>query len=248
MKRSLLFLLVLVSLIIYPMQDNVEASTTKVAVFYSPHQDDEVLTMGHAITKYVLDGFEVHVVLLTDGSRSNSIHKVNDELELKMLAPLSVEEFSYARNLEFVRSLAAMGVSRENIHMEYLVDGKTTKEEIVQAMLQYITRFPSGEHHAFTYNNAHIDHKNSGLAIKELIELGVLEETSSKYYIQNRDHKKVEGVYEDYKESYLPIIQNASDAYLDWHPLQKLYSIGGISVPHDFNTLSKDPRSKYHLH
>lgn len=241
-----LFLLPVLLLTLFYHANPIDASSENVAVFYAPHQDDEILTMGHAITKYVQDGFDVHVVLLTDGSSSNSIHKINEVLEKNMLASLSREEFSYARNLEFVRSLLAMGVPRGNIHMEYFPDGKTTKDEIVRSMLQYITRFPDGEHHAFTYNNAHIDHKNSGLAIKELMELGFLEKTSSKYYIQNRDHQIVDGVYEVYDPKYFPIIVDASRSYLDWHPLQKLYSIGGISVPDDFIKLHKDPRSKYH--
>jgi len=163
MKRFVFLLPLLLLTLFFPVNP-IEASSGNVAVFYAPHQDDEILTMGHAITKSVQDGFDVHVVLLTDGSSSSSIHKVNEELEKNMLASLTREEFSFARNLEFVRSLSAMGVSRENIHMEYFTDGKTTKDEIINSMLQYITRFPEGEHHAFTYNNAHIDHKKIGRA------------------------------------------------------------------------------------
>lgn len=216
-----------------------------VAVFYSPHQDDELLTMGHAITMYVENGYEVHVVLLTDGSSSGSIHAVNREMVKNYLQPLSTENFTYARNLEFVRSLTSLGVDRQNIHMSRLKDGNTTVNQVEEIVLKYKTRYPNAEHMAFSYHDDHIDHHNSGAALQTLYNNGIIDRP--KFYIQNREHNIVNGEYEPYLSIYDQRIKDAMVPYLDWNPLRRMYSIGTISVSYDFDLLKRDPRSKYHL-
>lgn len=215
-----------------------------IVVFYSPHQDDELLTMGHAITMYVEEGYEVHVVLLTDGKSSASVHSVNKEMEKKYLQPLSSEEFSYARNLEFVRSLTSLGVKRRNIHMSGLKDGSTTLNQVENIVLKYKTRFPDAEHMAFSYHDDHIDHRNSGAALQNLYKNNIIKQP--KYYIQNRERATVNGAFEPYLAIYDQRIESAMAPYLDWNPLRRMYSIGQISVPYDFQLLKQDPRSKFH--
>jgi LmbE family N-acetylglucosaminyl deacetylase len=215
-----------------------------VAIFYSPHQDDEVLTMGHAITRYVQEGYEVHVVLLTDGSASASIHSVNKKMSENYLKPLSTQEFSYARNLEFVRSLTTLGVKRQNIHLSRLKDGHTVLSEVEEIVLKYKTRYPDAMHMAFSYHDDHIDHRNSGLALESLYENGIIQ--TPKFYIQNREHSQLDGEYEPFQPIYGQYVQEATTPYLDWNPLRRMYSIGAISVPYDFKLLEREPRSKYH--
>ncbi|BCB05775.1 PIG-L deacetylase family protein [Bacillus sp. KH172YL63] len=216
-----------------------------VAIFYSPHQDDELLTMGHAITLYVHNGYEVHVVLLTDGSATNAIHSVNKEVVKHYLSPMSTKEFSDARNLEFIRSLSALGVERKNMHFSRLKDGKTTVNQVEETVLKYKTRFPEAIHMALSYHDDHNDHRNSGLALNNLFKNGLLKEP--KFYIQNNERNIVKGVYETYSSILDQPIVNATIPYKEWNPLRRMYSIGIISVPYDFNLLERDPRSKYHL-
>jgi LmbE family N-acetylglucosaminyl deacetylase len=248
MKYVMKFLLSLAVIGVFgPFNQEVYAEETvkkPIAVFYSPHQDDELLTMGHAITRYVQEGYEVHVVLLTDGSKSSAIHSVNREMIKHYLQPLTTKDFSYARNLEFVRSLKSLGVKRENIHMAYLKDGETTVNKIEEVMLKFQTRYPEAKHMAFSYYDDHIDHKNSGIALLSLYNNGLIQEP--KFYIQNRERHLWDGVFEPYFSSYDLPIQNAMIPYLAWNPLRKMYSIGAISVYGDFELLKRDPRSKYH--
>jgi LmbE family N-acetylglucosaminyl deacetylase len=217
-----------------------------VAIFYSPHQDDELLSMGHAITMYVQKGYDVHVVLLTDGSGSSSIHSVNEEMSEYYLEPLSTEEFSYARNLEFVRSLTALGVQRNHLHFSRLKDGKTTLNEVEEIVLKYESRFPDALHMAISYHDNHIDHHNSGQALLSLYNSGMIQEP--KFYIQNNERElyKEKYGYEQYSSLYDHPIQLAKKPYLDWNPLRRMYSIGALSVPHDFKLLDRDPRSMFH--
>lgn len=46
-------------------------------LFFSPHQDDEILSMGSAIIEHV-EKSDTHVILCTDGSKS-VIRKVLDD-------------------------------------------------------------------------------------------------------------------------------------------------------------------------
>ncbi|MHA7139616.1 PIG-L deacetylase family protein [Rossellomorea arthrocnemi] len=216
-----------------------------VAIFYSPHQDDELLSMGHAISLYVQNGYEVHVVLLTDGSATSAIHSVNKEVVKHYLKPISTKEFSDARNLEFIRSLSALGVERDHIHFTRLKDGKTTVNQVEETVLKYKTRYPEAQHMALSYHDNHNDHRNSGLALNHLYKNGIL--TEPKFYIQNNERNIVDGVYEPYTFLNDQPITNATIPYTAWDPLRRMYSIGIISVPYDFKLLERDPRSKYHL-
>ncbi|WP_426900563.1 PIG-L family deacetylase [Rossellomorea vietnamensis] len=226
---------------IYAAQDT---TSKPVAIFYSPHQDDELLSMGNGIIRYIDEGYEVHVVLLTRGGGSNAIHSVNEKLESAMLSSLSKANFTRARNREFSQSLISMGVPRENIHFSRLRDGQTTTTEVNEVVLKYKSRFPNAEHKALSYHDDHIDHRNSGLALQTLYNSGMI--SSPKFYIQNVEHHLWDGKYESFDPSYQQFIDDATLAYHTWSPRLRYYSVGGISVVPDFQQLKADPRSKYH--
>ena len=247
MIKKLLYIIPIFLLFIsLPFTNEASADEEKpVAIFYSPHQDDELLTMGHAIKHYIHSGYEVHVVLLTDGSGSGSIHAVNRELQKKYIQPLTKKEFSATRNLEFIRSLDILGVERKNIHFSYLEDGRTTVSDIEQIVLQYVARYPDAKHLTLTYKDDHNDHKNAGQALKNLTNLGIIEK--SKFYIQNVERNDFTGEYEPDVDKYMAILKEAAIPYTKWDPLYRMYSIGNISVKGHFDTFLYDPRSKFHF-
>lgn len=245
MQKLKCFFLFCSFLIIFAIPDHVYAQDHKPPVFfYVPHQDDELLTMGHAIAHHVNNGYEVHVVLLTDGASSNAIHNVNRELAKYYLQPLTRQEFSYARNLEFVRALSKLGVERKHMHLSYMEDGGTSVDEIKRLVLQYVSRYPEAKHYAMSYTDDHIDHRNSGLALLELFEEGVIERP--KFYIQNVERPLYAGENEPDVDLYYPVLKEAAKPYLDWYPLWRLYSIGNISVKGHFDVFFNNPTSKYH--
>ncbi len=43
--------------------------TGKTVLYFSPHQDDELLSMGIGICNSVSRGMDVHIILCTDGSK-----------------------------------------------------------------------------------------------------------------------------------------------------------------------------------
>ncbi|GAM12019.1 PIG-L family deacetylase [Mesobacillus selenatarsenatis] len=221
-----------------------EINESKTVIFYVSHQDDELLTMGSSIVHYVQRGYDVHLVLLTDGASSKAINTVNKRLNEEAFSPLTVNDFSRARFREFVESAKALGIKRRNMHFEYMRDGATNAGEIEKVIRRFKAEFPAAEHTAFSYHDDHIDHRNSGLALLNLYNLGMLSET--KFYIQNVERHLWPGEYEDYHSSYDTFIERAILAYSLWDPAYKRYAIGNTSVSYDFKKLLEDPRGKYH--
>ncbi|WP_066175644.1 PIG-L deacetylase family protein [Bacillus marinisedimentorum] len=221
------------------------SSSNNIAFFYVSHQDDELLTMGNAIVDHLHNGFDVHVVLLTDGAASTSIKTVNDKLNEESYNSITVEQFSKARNREFLRSASALGVKRKNIHFENLRDGKTTTDQINKIMRRYSALYPNARHNSFSYHDDHRDHQNSGLSLLNLYNHGFINNVL--FYIQNREMSQIDGQYDYYGHEYDPFIQQAIHAYSEWNPARYKYAIGRTSVSYDFELLLNDPRSKYHL-
>ena len=77
----------------------------KTDVFYSPHPDDEVLSMGAAIIHSIENNKEVVVVLLSHGRASKAINKVNNKLLTEKQPAISEVEFGNARVTEFKNSV-----------------------------------------------------------------------------------------------------------------------------------------------
>lgn len=159
--------------------------STKKAVFYVPHQDDETLYYSQAITAAVdiLGKENVYVVLVTDGNASavknnafvkngltnyNSMHK--DQLT-----------FSSARDNEYRAALIEMGV--ENIHFietfgyKRFNDSGFTKgtkvyntnlETLKKFIKSYSSKYEDVTHFAYTFLDDHDDHEALGTALTSL--------------------------------------------------------------------------------
>jgi len=89
-------------------------------IFYSPHPDDETLTLGVLVASHVLAGRKVHVVLFTDGRDSRAFPVVNARLKAEHRAPLTRAQFGAARVRECRAACAALGVPSANVHFEGL--------------------------------------------------------------------------------------------------------------------------------
>ena len=85
------------------------SSTNWPAIFYSPHQDDEVLGMGNSIAEHVKAGRPVWVVLITNGFNSDLLalyNKQNPNAQVTMATLIQM------RNQEFVESCKTLGADR----------------------------------------------------------------------------------------------------------------------------------------
>ncbi len=232
-----------------------------IVLYFSPHQDDELLTMGVDISKTcLLENKDVHIILCTDGSKSparqrlnsgdvcpkhNQIHKCN----------LSVEDFVKARDFEFVSSCKALGVHSENIHIyeKRAVDGELSVEYAQEIIKHFVSIYgKNAEICTITpfrfFQFQHEDHYNLGLAAKilakkkEILKTNFFLESNrlgkfSKRIINNiiYDIKK-----EDITEEIEDKIKKAIDVYYYFNPAEKRYAIGSHCVPFLFEFYKKN--------
>lgn len=220
------------------------------AIFYVPHQDDELVSFGSAIMHHVFAGDDVHLVLCTDGASSN----VRDELNGVRLCKahnrlydfgLSKREFSEARNREYIWSASCMGIPMSNLHFRQEVsDGSLSLGEADSLIREFEQMYPGALHRTFTYTDPHPDHSNLGTALKRLYDSQVVGD--ARFYIKTGEMQRVDGEWEEAKPEHLPFLSAANHAYRVFVPSRGVYSIGYLSVPKTFDTQLERPRSKYH--
>lgn len=204
-------------------------------VFYIPHQDDETLTFGNAIMSHVQGGHNVHVVLLTDGSAS----VVKTQLGMTDL------EFTQARNREFALALNFYGVKPENVSYRNIKDGALTVAKTEEIIREYEANYPLAKHKAFSWTDVHVDHKNSGQALKNLQTAGVL--TDARYYVRRGDNPVgLTLTTETYNALHLPFYLAVSAAYKLINDRLGFYGIGYKSVSASFDSFEAQPLSRYH--
>lgn len=230
----------------------------KTKIYFAPHQDDELLSMGVDVCASVLAGDDVHVVLCSDGSKSGVRRtlcngKTCAKHEGKHTFELSTPEFIQARDREFTDSCLALGVPRENIHIHEKreVDGSfVTKngEAIIRHYLEKLgkdalvcTISPS--------NGAaqHRDHKALGKAADNLVMSGVISAArffvEPYHYHQIAENPRAIPVLPEIQKASPKVaqrIRNAIAAYSLWNPTEGRYAVGYHSVTTEFDDFLKE--------
>ena len=233
-----------------------------IVLYFSPHQDDELLTMGVDICKTcLLTNKEVHVILCTDGSKSPArqilngdtictIHNENHNYNL------SEEEFIKARDCEFISSCKALGVLQENIHIyeKRAIDGSLSFEYAQEIIKHFVSIYGKDVEirtitpYRFKYYK-HNDHYNLGLAAENLlkqklfvkakffIEQNSLPKTTKKFIISLFYNIKKEAVSKEINEKIEKAIQQS---YAYWNPKEKRYAVGYHCVTWLFEDFKKN--------
>ncbi|WP_170140649.1 PIG-L family deacetylase [Oceanobacillus arenosus] len=234
MKKILLLLLLLFFPVLFTGTVYSNGDGNQV-IYYIPHQDDEVLTFGVSIYSYLQQGYDVHVVLLTDGSNSG----------IRKQLGMTKEAFVTARNQEFDKALAVLGVKSENITKRAYTDGQLTEEQVEAVIKEYNKKYPMAIHKTFSYYDPHPDHAAAGNALRNLVQQEIL--TDAAYYIgPNYTPTNVDILKDSYDSSYYPFIKAASQSYNVENEIIGMYGIGWKSVPKQFEFLESDPMSRYH--
>ena len=233
----------------------------KTVLYFAPHQDDELLTMGLDICRSVEKGWDVHVILCADGSRSYVRGLLNDgkgcgKHEGVHCYELTEEEFVAARDREFTGSCMALGVPGENIHIpeNRAVDGSVTVEEAEAIMLHYLEKLGK-DSYVCTINSGngdaqHRDHKAVGKAAENLLNRGVIRELKSfvepyLYHkiIANSWILPVDPYVDKATEAEGEKLKKAIGSYSLWDPEQQRYAVGYHSVTTEFNDFLKNLKS-----
>lgn len=221
------------------------AKTDQLEVFYAPHADDEVLSMGPAIMEALNSSKEVQVVLLSKGKASRAINTVNEKLEAEGHTTITPEEFGEARVHEFKAAVKALGLDESNISILDLPDGAISKEDVAEIILKKEREHEQVIHHVMSDSDPHSDHAVTGEALRELIKSNQIQ--NGRFYIPIQEHDKL-----PYKEiikaekSQQDRLLQALDAYGKWNPTSGSYSIGQISVSPYFEKAKTHMESRYH--
>ena len=217
-----------------PKEDNPNADSH--VVFYVPHQDDEVLTMGSGIISHLSSGHNVHVVLLTDGGAS----RVREQLGMERSA------FVAARNRELSYALDILGVKRENVYSANIRDGELTIDATKEVIRHFESMYPNAKHKTYTYTDGHPDHANAGEALRQLTEAG--EVTDARYYIRRGEWPEGVGVLMRtlLSDSDAKILRSTAQAYSLVSERRGFYGIGYRSVPKSFDAFLEIPINYYH--
>lgn len=202
-------------------------SGEKIAIFYSPHPDDETLSMGSAILHHLELGEEVHLVLLTQGGASGAFERVNERLREEGLSPITIEAFMEARVAEFKHAVYALGIDPEHIHLYDETDGDLNSHDVEPVILEMEKRFPKAAHYVFSYKDPHPDHAATGKALQKLYEANKVDQAG--FFVPKYAGLDLgEPVYAP--EDRQVFLQAALSAYGIWNPESGRYAVDHLSI------------------
>lgn len=225
----------------------------KTLLYFAPHQDDELLSMGIDICTSLKKGHDVHVILCSDGSKSYVRGLLGNGKRCKKhegihCYDLSVADFIAARDREFKASCLALGVPESNIHIpaHRAVDGSVYKSSMEKLILEYVSALGSD---AVVCTLAptngpqqHKDHKTLGWAASGLLKSGRIRKirffVEPYLYGQIAENPRLIPVEPEIltaTDETAEKIKAAIGAYSLWDPEQQRYAVGYHSVTNEFN-------------
>ena len=238
----------------------------KTVLYFVPHQDDELLTMSVDICNSLEKGYDVHVVLLTDGSQSSVRKRLNAErAELRNKGiecpDLTEKEFAKERDEEFKRSLNALGVDDSHIHLpsDRQTDGSLTQSYCETTMKSFLSEY--GKDCMFVTINPrggdlqHKDHVALGKAGWNLVKNGTIPKI--RFFIEpylfdtvyrNPRLVSTEPQVIQATGSSVNKIDTAIDAYRVVDKSKGYYGIGYRSVKKYFNDYKNDKKNYYYIY
>jgi LmbE family N-acetylglucosaminyl deacetylase len=229
----------------------------EVILYFAPHQDDEVLSMGIGILESTkLD--DTHVILCTDGSKSS----VRGVLNNNKICPhhfgihryeLSEEEFILARDKEFYESCKYLGVKYENIHIykNRTIDGELSIEKSRDIINTYLANYPNAKVRTITpfgCDSQHSDHKNLGLAALELYREGKIEnlEFFVEPYFSDEFKDLNKAINLEIKTAEDDNVLRAAMSYRVWNPKAGRFGVGYYSAKRYFKHFKKEKLAYIH--
>jgi len=138
-------------------------------IVFAPHPDDETLGCGGTIAKKLAEGYEVIIVVMTDGRF----------LLLKSFGiddDPSPEQVKDIRRGEVLRATKILGVPEENVIFLDFVDGtlKENEETAEEKIAEILERYKPLEVYFPFERDAHPDHQAANRIIKRAVEkLGI---------------------------------------------------------------------------
>ncbi len=234
-------------------------------LYFVAHQDDELCNTGVLLAdeagKFPGD---TYVILCTDGGASGVRSVLGDREECplhdgKHLYTLSREEFSSARDREFLESCSVLGVRDENVIIPRNkgLDGCLSEENAREIILGVLKQFPDENDFRIRavsplfVGRQNPDHKAIGVVCEELFDEGLFSEM-----LLVRDSCFVGDCREEFpdvqfdektaNENAFRKIKAAAESYGRWEPGKGRFSVGWHSVKGEFEEIVRNPQVLYY--
>lgn len=226
------------------------------AIYYVPHADDETLSMAVDILQHVEAGREIIIVLYTDGTGSFVHDALNGQQDSRYWGGyhdpaiegyqlLSDEDFSNAWTREFESALGQLGVKPENIHLRFVNQDGYSYDKVKDLVREYEARYPTAGHKAMSYYDSSYTHADSGRALNELYNDGVI--TDARFFIARADWADLQpGWIISANDEQKVKIRRAARCYEAWNPSAGSFAIGYHSVSDQFDAMVAIPQNKVH--
>jgi LmbE family N-acetylglucosaminyl deacetylase len=134
-------------------------------IVFSPHPDDGALGCGGTIAKKVSQGFEVYVVMLTDGRHAFT-------QRLGITSEPSPEDVKQMRKEEFIKAAGLLGVPKKNLLFFDYEDGtleeheNEAKEKAIEIIKKY---WPADMYYPFR-RDCHPDHRATNRIVRGALQ------------------------------------------------------------------------------
>ncbi len=140
------------------------SEVSKKIIVFAPHPDDETLGCGGTIAKRISEGYEVLVVVMTDGRYAflNVLDIDSDP---------TPEELKEIRKEEVKRATEILGVPEENLIFLDFVDGtlETNEEKAEEKVAEILSKNRPVEVYFPYKNDGHPDHRAACRIVKNSI-------------------------------------------------------------------------------
>lgn len=235
----------------------------RVVLYFSPHQDDELLTLGIDACRMLQKGCQIHVILCSDGSKSSIRKKLSDGKACPHHPgihqyELDIPAFIAARDREFMESCAGLGYLSGCVHISPIraVDGELSIEKAEAILLDVLSRFPEDVSvrtiSPFGGKKQHPDHTHLGQAALNLYQKGIIRDLRlfiEPYCIDScrEAHPLLKLTPIRADAGVTAALQKAIAAYSLWSPQEERYAIGYHSVTTVFKDFLADPAAYRHL-
>jgi LmbE family N-acetylglucosaminyl deacetylase len=221
-----------------------------VLVVLSPHPDDETLSFGVWIAEAAARGDRVIVISLTDGRSTGAIETVSTRLG----RDLTRDDIAEARIRELQQAAVQLGVAPSDVYRARLdADGtpggsRVTVPEAAAVIRAFAARFPQATFATMSWiAEKHPDHLDAGQALHEAVLAGTVHD--ARFAISRLWWNLPAPNETDVVPTSAAVrakVAAAAEAYELWDPSHQRYSVGWLSVRHQFTSLIADPRTRLH--
>jgi len=137
----------------------------KTVIVFAPHPDDETFGCGGTIAKKISEGYNVLIVIMTDGRNlfKNALNIDNDP---------SPDEVRELRRREVLRATEILGVPKENVLFLDFEDGTLERYELEaeKKVIEILNRYRPVEIYLPFKNDSHPDHRATYRILRKCVE------------------------------------------------------------------------------